>query len=483
LKIPSLEFLVRVLQPDGTVGSQFKLDPKKIYRSVFRFFDLPGLGIWFFAPTAYRQACRLHKAGRYDAAAELLRGLTARRPTYAPAYFRLGLGAFRQKRWREARDYLAKALELWPWRRRWKLQLADAEERCLLFETYRPQVVLYLTGMENVAYQGNMWIPVMEKLDARVAIVTREEDIADGLVPTKLPVFFMSSMRQLELLQEAGVRTILYPGNTQKNVQTLRFNKLNHFFINHGESDKSVNQSKFMMAYDKLLVAGPLAEQRLEEAGLPVRPGQVVHVGRPPVELLLTRPDNLPRPLRRILYAPTWEGFVEEANYASVSDFGLTLLQALAADNDRQIVFKPHPYTGSTRATTRHVFQEMLNFCRGHGIEIVDGRQSIYKRMEDSDLLITDISSTIPDYLYTLKPMVLTNPAGMTHEAMHAIYPSSRATYILDRPAEAAELVSAINREDTMLAQRRQISDFILGDIPEGGLSRFNRIINESVAA
>jgi hypothetical protein len=483
LKIPSLEFLVRVLQPDGTVGSQFKLDPQKIHRLVFRFLDLPGLGIWLFAPAAYLKACRLHKAGRYNAAAELLRGLTARRPTYAPAYFRLGLGAFRQKRWRESKDLLARALELWPWRGRWKPYLANAEERCSLFETYRPQVALYLTGMENVAYQGNMWIPVMEKLDAKVAIVTREEDIGADLVPTKLPVFHMKSMRQLELLQEAGVKTILYPGNTQKNVQTLRFNKLNHFFINHGESDKSVNQSKFLMAYDKLLVAGPLAEQRLKEAGLPLRPDQVVHVGRPPVELLLTRAANLPRPVRRILYAPTWEGFVEEANYASVSDFGLAMLQSLVAGKEHSIVFKPHPYTGSTRATTRLVFQEMLAFCRGHGVEIVEGRQSIYPHMERSDLLITDISSTIPDYLYTLKPMILTNPGKLVREAMHATYPSSRATYILDHPAEATSLVSAIDRQDTMLEQRQRISDYILGDIPEGALARFNRIINQSVAA
>jgi len=483
VKIPSIEFLARVIQPDGTVGSQFKLDPQNICRSVFRLLDFPGLVIWLFAPGAYRQACRLHKTGRYDAAAELLGHLTANRPSYAPAYFQLGLGAFRQKRWRKARDNLAKAVKLWPWRRRWKLQLARAEEQCLLFETYRPQVVLYVTGMENAAYQGNMWIPVMEKLDAKVAIVTREKDVADGLAPTKLPIFHMSSMRQLELLQEAGVKTILYPGNTQKNVQTLRFNRLNHFFINHGESDKAVNQSKFMMAYDKLLVAGPLAEQRLKEAGLPVRPGQVVQVGRPPVELLLTRPDHLPQPIRRILYAPTWEGFVDEANYASVSDFGLTMLRALPADQDRHIVFKPHPYTGSTRTTTRHIFQEMLAFCRAHGVEVVDGRRSVYDCMERSDLLITDISSTIPDYLYTLKPMILTNPATLTHEVMHTMYPSSRATYILDRPGEIAALVEAIGRDDAMLEQRREISRYILGDIPEGALKRFNRVINDSLAA
>ena len=110
------------------------------------------------------------------------------------------------------------------------------------------RVVLYVSGLENVGYQANMWIPVLERLSVNAAIVIRERRIANELDPTYLPVYFMESLRDVELLEEGGVRVILYPANPQKNVQALRLHRLSHYCINHGESDKVVNQSKFLMA-------------------------------------------------------------------------------------------------------------------------------------------------------------------------------------------------------------------------------------------
>ncbi|EHQ53061.1 CDP-glycerol:poly(glycerophosphate) glycerophosphotransferase [Ectothiorhodospira sp. PHS-1] len=161
-----------------------------------------------------------------------------------------------------------------------------------------PKVVLYVSGLEKVGYQANMWIPVLERLSVKSAIVIREKHIAEELIPTVLPIYFMRTMRDVENLEQANVRTILYPANTQKNIHTLRFYRMNHYFINHGESDKVVNQSKFLMAYDKLLVGGEMAERRLKDANLPLREGQVVHVGRPQAELMLEKLDQPTKKLK-----------------------------------------------------------------------------------------------------------------------------------------------------------------------------------------
>lgn len=346
----------------------------------------------------------------------------------------------------------------------------------------RPQLVIYLSGLEDVAYQGNMWIPVLEKLDARCAIVIRERRIAKGLLPTSMPVYYFESMRDLEFLEKCGVRTILYPANTQKNTNSLRFFKMNHFFINHGESDKVVNQSKFLMAYDKLLVAGPLAERRLRDAGLPVRNEQVVHVGRPQTELLLSRKDSPSSAVRTILFAPTWEGFVEEANYASINEYGMQLLQALAERSDFRVLFKPHPYTGTAKPNDTGVYlKRMLEIAERSHIEVIAATRPIFDCMNESDLMITDVSSVLNDYLYTLKPMILTNPKLEAHDHLRAEFPSSAATYILDRGEDIISLVGEIIEDDRMFGQRKLVCADSLGEFPEGSLARFASVIYESI--
>lgn len=346
----------------------------------------------------------------------------------------------------------------------------------------KPQVVLYLSGLENVAYQGNMWIPVLEKLPVRCAIVIRERRIASQLLPTKLPVYYFESLRDLEYLEEAGVRTILYPANSQKATQSLRLHRLNHFFINHGESDKVVNQSKFLMAYDKLLVAGPLAERRLRDAGLPVRDEQVIHVGRPQTELFLKRADAPATSVKTIFYAPTWEGFNEEANYSSVDSYGLQMLEALASCPQFRVWFKPHPYTGQSNPNVAGAYlKKMTQVARRSQIKLIDAKESVFDCMNASDLLITDVSSVLNDYLHTLKPMVLTNPKRLAREEIERCSPSSRATYVLDDPREIARLIGEIERDDHLFDRRREVCADSLGEFPNGSLAEFAKVVVQSV--
>lgn len=343
----------------------------------------------------------------------------------------------------------------------------------------KPLVILYVSGISNVAYQANMWIPVLEKLDVKSAICIRERGTAKDLLPTKLPVYFADSMRDLELFEQSGVRTFLYPANTQKNTQSLRFYRMNHFFINHGESDKVVNKSKFLMAYDKLLVGGPLACRRLE-ADLPIREGQVIQVGRPQTELMLHQIAQAGA-IKTILYAPTWEGFVEEANYASICDYGIRMLTVLASKKGYNVLFKPHPFTGSKSPQTAAALEQMMSIAKRAGMKIIPGIKPIFECMNESDLMITDVSSTMYDYVYTLKPMILTNSKATEAAVIAAEFPSSAAAYVLDDPAAICGLLDEITENDVMFETRKKVRADCLGDFPEGSLARFNRIICESV--
>ena len=343
------------------------------------------------------------------------------------------------------------------------------------------KVALYVSGPEGVGYQANMWIPVLERLSVKCAIVIRERYIARELFPTSLPIYYLNNLRDLEMLEQAGFRTILYPANPQRNVQALRFYRLNHFFINHGESDKAVNQSKLLMAYDRLLVAGPLAERRLRAAKLPLRHNHIEFVGRPQVELKLERIAAPQKELKVILYAPTWEGFVEDVNYSSIGEFGLVLLRTLLHSKRYKVLFKAHPYTGTAQKAYKRHLKAMNALAGSEFVELVDPRDDIHGHMNRSDLMITDISSVLNDYLYTRKPMILTNPMGLNHGALDGQYPSSAATYKLDRPGKVLELLRQIAEADPLWDAREAVCRDSLGSFAEGSLARFDRVVRESV--
>lgn len=348
-------------------------------------------------------------------------------------------------------------------------------------EYIKPQVVLYLAGQANSGYQGNMWFNVLEKIDAKVAVVVRDYRILYGLDKTSLPIVFIGKLSDLELIEQFGVKTILYPSNTTKVSQSLRLYRLNHYFINHGESDKVVNQSKLLMAYDKLLLSGNLAHQRLIEAKLPLRDNHVVFVGRPQVELFLEIQHV--KQIKSVLYAPTWEGFVEEANYTSIGEFGLLLMKNLALlSQEITVYFKPHPFTAITkRNNIQEHYAKMINITKESNIKFIESNNSIYEYMNCSDLMITDISSVITDFLYTQKPMILTNPKEYTHQDIYLNFPSSQALYILDNPNKISEMLSEIQDNDFLKDTRIAIKNDILGDIKEGYLNKFNQVINDSI--
>jgi BarA-like signal transduction histidine kinase len=350
-------------------------------------------------------------------------------------------------------------------------------------ESLRPRVAVYISGLRGVAYQINQWLPVLHKLGVETIIVVRQRGIYEGMSDTEIPVVYARNMAHVEKVLQCGIRTVLYPANTMHNVQALRQYQLNHFFINHGESDKAVNQSKLLQAYDKLLVAGPLAHRRLMDAGLALRDRQVEYVGRPQAELLLEQAsDKSDRDVYKVLYAPTWEGFVDNVDYSSIGSLGLGILKTLAAQPDVNVVFKPHPYTGSRQIQTATALAEMKSFCVANGIKIEESLSSIYECMNASDMMITDVSSVLNDYLITRKPVVVCVNEMMEELPLDEQFPTSRAAYKLSAGNDVTDLISAIRYEDPLAQVRAELRIDSLGDFPEGAFARFRRVIQESVA-
>ncbi|MGC0382599.1 hypothetical protein RKD33_002816 [Streptomyces sp. SAI-129] len=103
---------------------------------------------------------------------------------------------------------------------------------------YRPTVGLYFSGGASSAYQANMWLEPLARLDGRPVIVLRERHMVQRIAATDIPVVCLPKVSTLMRLEHSTLRVLLHPSNSGKTSQVLRIPTIKHAFVNHGESDK-----------------------------------------------------------------------------------------------------------------------------------------------------------------------------------------------------------------------------------------------------
>ena len=343
--------------------------------------------------------------------------------------------------------------------------------------SYEPDILVYVCGGKNNAYQINQWLPVFEKSKHKICILLRDTNLCAGMHETDVPIFVAITIRDIEKVVDLKPKVALYTGNPMKNVELLRFTTLKHIFINHGESDKTVNQNKLMLAYDHLFLGGKLAEDRLNKAGLHLREGQAVHIGRPQTGMLLSQFQTNNSRVNKVLYAPTWEGIVDELDYSSVRPEGLTMLEQLLKIEGLDIKVKFHPLTGTKKNMNKTARRSMTRFCIKNNIEVVDSNQNITEVMNWSDMMICDISSVLNEYLPTRKPIVLTNFQGIDASLLAEEYISSKGAYILKTSDDIAPLISRVQKNDP--EKRNEVEKLLEYSLSVSKGDSFERFENE----
>ena len=341
--------------------------------------------------------------------------------------------------------------------------------------------LVFTNGRKDDAYQVNQWVPVFEKSQHLFAIVVKNWSIAKAINSEIIPVFVAPSIRSMERLLDLNPRSILYTGNPMQNVNFLRFSQLKHIFINHGESDKVVNQNKLMAAYDHLLVGGQLAVDRLVHAGFELRSGQAIQIGRPQTEISLNKKLRGHGPIKKILYAPTWEGFADSADYSSIRPDGLNMLKLLAKNPDYEVKIKFHPLTGSKKSVRSDALRDMRNLSKKLGIEVLSSPTPIEELMNWSDAMICDISSVLNEYLYTNKPIILTAFDELIVENLKDNFPSSKACYVMTDPSMIDNIVDSANETDLKMNEARQnLLEYSLSVSEGSSLTRFDDALSKA---
>jgi len=417
-------------------------------------------------------------------------------------------------------------------------QKLQAVDRALVGAGLR--TAIYYGGAEEDVYQLNVWIDALERLPEPTLVLIRNPAAVPGLAKTRLPVLLVPGAVELMALEFSMLKVVFYVANVGNNIHMLRLPHLTSVFLGHGDSDKSASANPFAKVYDEIWVAGRVARERYVRADVGVRGEDIVEVGRPQLEDIAVGPradrlitgesvvgspavgagttvseatasepastpgsqgtaeagakgafevaalDHGPRAFT-VLYAPSWEGWVEDPVASSLVPMGLGLVKVLLTCPGVRVVYKPHPLTGHRSAQAAKVHQQIVDLLitREDDHAVVLGRTpTLLECFNTSDALISDVSSVVSDFIQSEKPYFICNPANLGRDVFIGRYPSSAAAYLVDRSLNdlVASVAMAASGQDVLAADRLALKYELLGPSEPGPQARFAREVGRIVA-
>ncbi|MFG1779380.1 CDP-glycerol glycerophosphotransferase family protein [Micromonospora sp. NPDC049051] len=358
----------------------------------------------------------------------------------------------------------------------------------------QPDLALYFAGPVKDVYQANMWLAPVEATGRRAVVLMRQEEAFRALADTRLPVICVPAGTDFMNLELGSLRAALYVANVGANIHLLREPGVKHVFVGHGDSDKQASVNPYSKVYDEVWVAGPAGRERYALSGVGVLDRDIVEVGRPQLAGVHTfGAEATGRPFT-VLYAPTWEGWLEEEVYhTSVVLMGERIVAGLLATPGVRVIYKPHPLTGSRSAKARAANDRIVRRIRAAGGHtdatsltgdahlVVTGRApGLFDCFNQTDLLVSDISSVVSDFMQSQRPYVVANPAGLPEDEFRHRYPTARAAYLLGVDCGELAKIVAVTRAggDPMTEARRELKTYLLGPDEPNPMDRFRAEID-----
>jgi len=354
----------------------------------------------------------------------------------------------------------------------WVLQRRRAERRLTRTLTaYAPRFALHWDAQPGTGYQIGRWIPYLDRLGERYVVLVRNPaSFAEAERLTDQPVLLRRGSRELDPVMVSTLRCVFYVNNALRNVHVVRYAGLRHVQLNHGDSDKATSYNPVFRMFDRNFVAGQAAVDRFSAHGISTAPDFFEIVGRPQVEdVVVAAPGT---PVRRVLYAPTWAGMHADSAYSSLP-IGPQIVRGLIA-RGATVVYRPHPYTRRNPelvAASEQITAILTQDRASTGTEHVYGAQaeriwSIVDCFNAVDALVSDVSSVVPDFLYSEKPFAVAAMSGSVGEFFDEM-PVARGGYVLAGDAGNLDAVlDDLLGADPQRAERHRLKTYYLGDFP-----------------
>ncbi|WP_091348807.1 CDP-glycerol glycerophosphotransferase family protein [Micromonospora rhizosphaerae] len=357
----------------------------------------------------------------------------------------------------------------------------------------RPEVALYFAGPAKDVYQANMWLAPTEAAGRRAVVLLRHEDAFRELADTRLPVICVPAGVDFMNLDLGSIRVALYAANVGANIHMLREPGMKHVFVGHGDSDKQASVNPYSKVYDEVWVAGPAGRERYARAGVGVLDRNIVEIGRPQLAGVHTFGSAAADHPFTVLYAPTWEGWLDDDQYhTSLVLMGELIVTGLLAAGGVRLIYKPHPLTGSRSRQARAAHERIVALIRAAGGDtdatsldgtahlVVTGRTpALFDCFNATDLLVSDVSSVVSDFVQSERPYVVANPAGLPEDEFRQTFPTARAAYLFSADCGELEKILAVTRagDDPMTEARRELKEYLLGPAGANPMDRFREEI------
>ena len=339
---------------------------------------------------------------------------------------------------------------------------------------YAPDFVVYTSRPDDASYQVMMWLPYLKRAGLRFIIIARNAVPAAALAElADVPVVEARGIADLDALVVPSLKAAFYVNASSGNGALVRFQHLTHIYLGHGDSDKPPSYNPTHAMYDQIFAAGPAATRRYAAHGVRIPSEKFTIVGRPQVENVkqsTTRISDVPEPT--VLYAPTWRGHVEETMLYSLP-LGERIVSALLA-RGATVIFRPHPFSydfPDDAAAIARISSLLEADRRKTGRPHLWGAaaekdRSILDCINDSDAMVSDVSSVVSDYLFTGKPFaMIAVPAEP--QAFVVEYPVARASYVIRADLEDLDVqLEKMLGDDPLGRERAHIRADYLGDFP-----------------
>jgi hypothetical protein len=356
------------------------------------------------------------------------------------------------------------------------------------------RVAVYFADTSVNMYQIRQWYAPLAHLAETfpVAIVSRSPGAMLALMEeSPVPVVYARQVADLEAFVESHPLAVtLYVNQNAKNFQMMRYGRMWHVFVNHGESDKMYMTTNQFKAYDYAFVAGDAARERLAavlwDYDLDTR---AVPVGRPQADHTAGDAPFTLDDRTVVLYAPTWEGDRAAAAYGSIASHGTRLVAALLASGRHRVIYRPHPRSGVVDREYRRAHEEIVaavaaaNAADPTAQHVYDAGGELGWQLAVADVAISDISAMVYDRLATGRPLVVTRPTSPLADVDERGYLGAAEWLTADDASQVVEILDRVQADPEAQGRLQHWVRHHFGDTAPGAATqRFEAAVARLVA-
>ena len=345
---------------------------------------------------------------------------------------------------------------------------------------FAPEFAVYFSSPVGAGYQVGMWLRYLDRIGRPFIIVTRTVPMMDQVAQAtraadvRVPVIFRPTLRSLEEVIVPSLKVAFYVNNAARNTHFVERRELTHVWLNHGDSEKPACYNPVHAIYDLIFAAGQAGIDRYARHGVHIPAEKFRIVGRPQVEQITpARGPVAAIDVPTVLYAPTWQGPYADSRVYSLPVGKRIVDEALL--RGARVIFRAHPFN-YRYPDSREMIAEigaLLDADRAKS-----GRQHLWGEaaeqdmtIEDcfnaSDVMISDVSAVVSDYLHSGKPLAMVS-VGRTPDELVVVAPAARAAYVLREDlTNLAAVFDDLLGPDPLAAERHRTKIYYLGDFPD----------------